>query len=276
MIQGKEHVSLDLSGIGVEELPEGLRVQFALNLSGCKRLRRLPDGLQAGTLDISGCTRLEGLPEGLTVSFLDMSNCPQIESWPRRAEVAAGRLRARDCLGITHLPDWLGPLSQLDLAGCSMLHSLPEGLHVSSWIDLADTGIRSLPASLQGVGLRWRGVMVDDRIAFRPESISAAEVLGEVNAELRRVKMERMGFERFIDDADPEMLDHDTDAGGPRTLYRVRLDGDEPLVCVSVLCPSTGRRYLLRVPPYITTCRQAVAWTAGFKNPDDYAPLRET
>ncbi len=51
---------------------------------------------------------------------------------------------------------------------------------------------------------------------------------------------------------------------------------DEDLVCVSLNCPSTGRRYVLRVPPAIDTCRRAAAWLAGFDNADDYAPVLET
>jgi hypothetical protein len=73
-----------------------------------------------------------------------------------------------------------------------------------------------------------------------------------------------------------EVLDRDRDAGGERRLLRVRVEGDEDLVCVAVICPSTGRQYLLRVPPAMKTCRQAVAWTAGFAHPDDYKPLVET
>jgi hypothetical protein len=98
----------------------------------------------------------------------------------------------------------------------------------------------------------------------------------ERNAELRRVMLERMGYEAFLADAEAEVLDQDRDPGGDRRLLRVTLTGDEDLVCVSVICPSTGRQYLIRVPPAITTCRAAVAWIAGFDNPDDYRPLVET
>lgn len=268
--------SLDFSETSIKELPEGISVQFRLNLHGCKELKRLPVGLSVGSLDLSDCTSLVELPEGLSASFLDISDCPQIDSWPQKGKLAAGRLRARNCVGFTQLPPWLGRLSQLDLAGCSQIATLPEGLQVSSWIDLADTDIQSLPSSLSGVGLRWRGVAIDERIAFRPHKITAQEVLEEPNAELRRIKMQRMGFDRFLADASPDLLDSDTDPGGERKLYRVELRDDEPLVCVSVNCPTTGRQYLLRVPPDTETCKQAVAWTAGFDNPDDYKPLIET
>ena len=61
-----------------------------------------------------------------------------------------------------------------------------------------------------------------------------------------------------------------------RQLLRLKLEGDEDLVCVAVICPSTGRRYLLRVPPTMRTCRQSVAWTAGFSDPKLYKPRVET
>jgi hypothetical protein len=118
-------------------------------------------------------------------------------------------------------------------------------------------------------------VFVEPRIAFHPETITAAEVLTEPNAELRRIKLERMGTERFFAEADATVLDVDRDAGGERRLLRVTFPGDEPLVCVSVCCPSTGRRYLLRVPPQVTTCHEAVAWTAGLEA-SAYKPEVET
>ena len=88
--------------------------------------------------------------------------------------------------------------------------------------------------------------------------------------------LERYGLERFLSDAAAEVLDEDRDSGGERKLLRVPMEGGEDLVCVLVICPSTSRRYILRVPPSMRTCRQAVAWTAGFEDPDDYRPLVET
>jgi hypothetical protein len=48
------------------------------------------------------------------------------------------------------------------------------------------------------------------------------------------------------------------------------------MVYLSVRDPSTGRGYLLRVPPTMETCHQAAAWTAGFDDPADYRPVAET
>jgi hypothetical protein len=210
------------------------------------------------------------------VYFLDISRCTGIQSWPRQGRIEVGRLVARGCAQLRSLPPWLSRLAQLDLRDCTNLRALPESLSISSWIDVAGTRIRSLPQSLAGVPLRWRGVAVDQRIAFNPELITADEILAEPNAEKRRVLLERIGYDTFLTHAQAKVIDEDCDAGGPRRLLRVPMKDDEDLVCVTVLCPSTARQYVIRVPPGTQTCRAAVAWVAGFDDPDEYSPLVET
>ena len=168
--------------------------------------------------------------------------------------------------------------NRLDLADCSGLTRLPDDLIVAGGIDIAGTGITSLPPSLKKTQLFWRGVSVTPRIAFSPQSLSVTEILDERNTELRRVMLERFpgGFERFMTRANAKTIDADTDPGGDRKLLRVAMPRDEDLVCLQVHCPSTGALYILRVPPSMATCRQAAAWVAGFDNPDDYQPVIET
>jgi hypothetical protein len=213
---------------------------------------------------------------GFPFCFLDISGCVGLQRWPRRGNIQVGRLSARGCVQLTDLPDWMTQVAQLDLAGCDNLTELPPGLRVDSWIDLGHTGIRALPAGMEKTQLRWRGVTIDARIAFRPETITAKEIWSTRNVELRRVLLERMGYETFLQQAKAETLDRDMDAGGERRLLCVPFPGDEPLVCLSVFCPSTGRQYMLRVPPTMRACRQAAAWLAGFDSADDYRPLAET
>ena len=268
--------ALDLRQTRLRSLPADLQVEYVLNLSDCTELESLPVGLKVGSLVLTGCTALAALPEGLDVCFLDISGCTRLTGWPRTAAVRIGRLVARGCTGLTSLPGWLTRLAQLDVRGCVNLLDLPAGLEIGSWIDLAHTGIQALPASARDAQLRWNGVPIDERIAFQPQTITVQEVLDAANVELRRVLLERMGYERFLTEANVEVLDRDDDPGGERQLVRVPLQGDEPLVCVSVRCPSTGRHYVLRVPPQMQTCRQAVAWIAGFDHVDAYRPLAET
>ena len=263
------------SGSGLRSLPADLRVESRLDLRDCLDLTGLPTGLKVGSLVLRGCTSLAALPEGLDVNFLDLRGCARLASWPDAATIRIGRLDLGGCRRLTSLPEGLGRLAQLDVSDCVGLQGLPEGLQVASWIEIANTGITSLPDSLAGVNLRWRGVPIDERIAFHPEAIEVREILDEENAERRRVLLERVGIERFVDEADAQVLDEDRDPGGVRRLLRVPMPEDENLVCVMVRCPSTGGRYLLRVPPSMKTCRQAVAWTAGFDDPSLYRPLVE-
>jgi hypothetical protein len=273
---GLQCYELDLSRSRIRTLPANLRVAYRLNLEGCTGLESLPAGLKVGMLNLKGCTNLRALPEGLDVYFLDITGCVRLTGWPRHGSVQIGRLVARNCTNLQSLPPYLTNIAHLDLTGCSRLTTLPEGISVSSWLDLTGTEIRTLPASLQGVRLRWRGLFVNERIVLRPETLTAREVLAERNVELRRIMVERMGHDRFIAEAKARVLDTDRDAGGERRLLRVQMPGDEDLVCLAVSCPSTGRKYMLRVPPTTRTCHQAAAWIAGFDNPDDYHPIAES
>jgi hypothetical protein len=122
----------------------------------------------------------------------------------------------------------------------------------------------------------WHGVRVPSDVIERPHTLTTKQIREEQNAEIRRVMLERFGFDRFIADSGALPL-HCDEAG---TLYRIDLDGDEPLVVVSVLNSTlepdqSRKRYFLRVPPEMTQARQAVAWTFD-RRPHDYQPAQET
>lgn len=267
---------LDASGSQLVELPADIRIDGRLVLNDCPRLETLPAGLTAGSISLRNCTSLRALPEGLHTWFLDLTGCSQFETWPKQATIQHGSLLLRNCTALRSLPAWLGRLAQLDVAGCVQLREIPADVSVSSWIDVGGSGLSGLPASLAEASLRWRNVRIDGRIAFRPETITAKESLAEKNAELRRVLIERMGYLRFAEEAGARVVDEDRDPGGARQLLRIELQEDEPLVGLSCLCPSTGRRYFLRVPPKTKSCHQAAAWMAGFDDPSLYHPLVET
>ena len=270
---------LNLSNTSVHTLPNDLAVESILKLDGCAELLQLPAGLQVGTLNLRGCQSLAALPEDLDVWFLDLTGCWNFRAWPKRANIRSGRLTLRGCTALASLPAYLGPLAALDVRDCPNLRDLPEQLRVAGWIDLAQSGLaetKRLPSSLLGVDLRWQGVRIDARIILQPETITVKEILEELNAERRRVLLDRFGVSRFMTETEAQTLDQDTDPGGLRKLLRVELKEDEPLVTLSCLCPSTGKNYFLRVPPDMQTCHQAAAWIAGFDDPAHYHPLKET
>lgn len=267
---------LNIPGAAIKALPEDIEVRMRLDLSNAAQLETLPSGLKTGSLILSNCTGLSQLPNGLDVAFLDLTGCSSLTSLPDDLKLRGGVLCLRDCPGIMCLPDGMGEVAGLDLSGCMNLVALPEGLTVTSWVDLAGTQIQDLPERFQNVGLRWRGISVSHRIVFEPDTLDPSEILAEENTELRRVMMERYGYDSLFEALDAEVLDRDRDAGGERKLMRIAIEDDEPLVCVAVQCPSTGHKFVLRVPPAMSTCQEAVAWTAGFDNPKAYKPVRET
>lgn len=91
----------------------------------------------------------------------------------------------------------------------------------------------------------------------------------------RPVLPERDDDDVFLILAGAQLIDRDEDTGGERRLLRVTTS-DEDVVCLAVTCPSSGKRYRIRVPPTARTCRAAAAWVAGFDNPDEYQPILET
>lgn len=274
--RGLHCYELSAQATPLKTLPADLQVDYRLNLSGCDLLEELPDGLRANVLILRGCTGLRTLPEDVEVFCLDMPDCIGVSYFPKRGPATLARLNARGCTQLRELPAWLRRVAQLDIGGCTRLIGLPETLQVVSWLDVADTPLCELPPQLQGVQLRWRDVLIDERIAFHPERLSGNEVLTETNVERRRVMLERLGYERFLADVSVEVLHQDSDLGGVRRLLRAPVPDDEPLVCLDVQCPSTGRRYLLRVPPNMKICHQAAAWVAGFDDPTRYQPQMET
>ncbi len=128
------------------------------------------------------------------------------------------------------------------------------------------------------------GVCVQRHVIEDPARITVERIDGLRNAEIRRVMIERYrhgeavsGAKAYLRDAGAERLDHDENYG---TLWRRNVRGDEPIVMVEVVNSTpepdgSRKRYWLRVPPDMTTAREAVAWTFGMPA-QEYAPDKET
>lgn len=277
---GIKAYELNLAGTGVRTLPGDLEVENRIDLTRCEFLEALPPGLRVGSLILRSCTSLAALPEDLDVWSLDLTGCWALCRWPARAKIRSGRLLLRGCTALTELPPYLQNLAAVDVRDCPNLRQLPEGLRISGWLDIAHSGLAEdenlLPNSLDDVQLRWGGIPIEREYAFHPERMDPQAILADTNAERRRAMLDRYGYPRFMRDVGAEVLDEDTDPGGQRQLLRVKIEGDENLVAMSCFCPSTGRQYIIRVPPQTPSCRHAAAWIAGFDDPRDYQPIVET
>jgi hypothetical protein len=125
----------------------------------------------------------------------------------------------------------------------------------------------------------WHGVPVPRHAVEDPAAITAREIHAEANLEVRRVLLERMGYERYLREGGGKLMSDD----GFGRLWRCRpMPGEaEVLVLVEVVNASlepdgSRKRYFLRVPPHLRTARAAVAWTFGFAEPERYEPRLET
>jgi hypothetical protein len=276
----------------VRRLPDGLTIEGSLVLRDCPNLVELPRNLcVTKTLSLAGCAGLKSIPSDLVVwRTLILDRCSSLTTLPAFRTTT---ISCQDCVTLTSVGKCR--TLNLNLGGCRNLISLAEGLFAENlnvsgctrlrcvphnikvqWLEMADCGLTSFPKACRNVRLKWRGIGISSDIAFQPESIALNDIFSEPNAALRRVLLERYGFERFMNAANTEVLDHDEDKGGDRRLLMCQMNGDERLVCLQVKCPSTAAVYILRVPPEMETCRHAAAWIAGFDEVEDYAPLLET
>lgn len=103
------------------------------------------------------------------------------------------------------------------------------------------------------------------------EILTVKDIVRVHNAEVRRILIEDMGYERFLQQLNPQIIDKDEE----RELLRAEFPREETMYFVKVRCPSTGTYYLLRVPPTMTKAKEAVAWTFGLEE-GAYNPDQET
>jgi len=122
----------------------------------------------------------------------------------------------------------------------------------------------------------WHGVRVPQHIVTGEPT--GADWLAEDNAEIRRVVVERLGYQRLLDEVQAEKR-HTDDYG---TLWRIPdPDGnDEDIWLVDVVNSTpepdgSYKRYVLRVPTDMPTAHAAVAWTFNLTS-EDYRPLAQT
>jgi hypothetical protein len=123
---------------------------------------------------------------------------------------------------------------------------------------------------------RWHGITIPAEFAQTLATLTPGTIRGERNVELRRIMLEHYGHERYIVDSGAEPIQQD-EAG---RLWRVLLPEDEAITMVEVVNSTaepdgTFRTYWLRVPPHMSTAKQAVAWTFGLEE-QEYVPEVQT
>ena len=105
------------------------------------------------------------------------------------------------------------------------------------------------------------GVQVDEQIVMHPETQTIEQIEGEENSEVKRVRIERFGWSKYLSEIRARVLDvRDNDIDATKESLMELRDKTRVIVCA---CPSTARVYVMRVPREIVTCEMAQNWLHG-------------
>lgn len=189
-------------------------------------------------------------------AFLDVLPAP---AWSRRvARDRGARIRRRLALVESAGPWWaldgLAIVSERPLIASldprSRLHS--ESGPAIAWTD--GTAIWA-----------WHGVAVPEAVVAKPHRITIDAIRAEPNVEVRRVMIERLGWERIVEEGGAQLVHVDA-TGKLWELSRTTdwsWDRARFVEVVNSTPEPDGSRhhYFIRVPPEMQTAKQAVAWT---------------
>ena len=118
----------------------------------------------------------------------------------------------------------------------------------------------------------WHGTTVPEYVITTPkEKVTKEMWLKEQNQEVKRVLVEKVGYDKFMEWFKPSTIDTWNDY----KLHHIfeQVDGEE-LRLLQMKDTSTERIYFLRVPLTVKTCRDAVAWSFQL-DADKYLPEQE-
>ena len=113
------------------------------------------------------------------------------------------------------------------------------------------------------------GVRVPEKYGkTHPEHWHAEWLLSEENAEVRRVLIQSIGYDRICQELAATQLD----TWQEYALLRIDADVDvEPIFLLKMTCPSTGYIHALRVSPEVESAREAIAWVNWGIDPEEFS-----
>nr|WP_199301281.1 hypothetical protein [Trichocoleus sp. FACHB-90] len=115
----------------------------------------------------------------------------------------------------------------------------------------------------------YHGVTLPEKYGnLHPNQWQPKWLLEEDNAELRRVLIQGIGYERIAQ----ELGAIELDSYQEYTLLKIDTDIDiEPIYLLKMTCPSTKFIHVLRVPPDIESAREAIRWVNWGISPEEFA-----
>jgi hypothetical protein len=115
----------------------------------------------------------------------------------------------------------------------------------------------------------YHGARVPEWVITRPQDITIDKIDAEANSEIRRAMMQIIGAERLVLESNMTVVDEDTNSMGlPRRLLRRDRQDEPPQQFIHLInCakePDGSRKpYIFKVPPGVSSIRQAMNWHMG-------------
>lgn len=105
------------------------------------------------------------------------------------------------------------------------------------------------------------GVSVNEQIVMKPETQTIKQIRDEQNEEVKRIRIERYGWDSYLTEIGAEKVDERKNdiEGTLEFLFRA----EDDMMALMCICPSTRKEFVLEVPPDTKTCQEAQAWLSG-------------
>ena len=114
----------------------------------------------------------------------------------------------------------------------------------------------------------YHGVRLPEKYGkFHPNQWQSQWLLTEENAELRRVLIQGIGYDRIIQELQAKQID----SWQEYALLQIDNADVEPICLLKMTCPSTGFIHALRVPPNLTSAREAIGWVNWDIDPEEFS-----
>jgi leucine-rich repeat protein SHOC2 len=262
---------LTLRGNQLNTLPESisnLSNLTVLDLSGNK-LYTLPESIgnlsNLTELGLNG-NQLTSLPDSIgnitNLTELNLDN-NQLTSLPENIENLTNLISLGLCNNkLTNLPESIGKLTNL------------TNLYLNNNPLVDFLILKELP-NLRSV--EFMGVNLPHRYWTKFCDWEPEWLLDEDNAEIKRILIEQVGYEKICAELNATTLDT------WREYILLEIDGiqevydefyesidREPMVLLKMTCPSTAHIHILRVPPDMESAEAAITWINHGIHPDDF------
>ncbi|WP_397319554.1 DUF6745 domain-containing protein [Oscillatoria nigro-viridis] len=114
----------------------------------------------------------------------------------------------------------------------------------------------------------YHGVRLPEEYGkVHPNQWQSQWILAEENAELRRVLIEGIGYDRICQELAAKQIDNWQEYA----LLQIDNADVEPICLLKMTCPSTGFIHALRVPPDLTSAREAIRWVNWDIDPEEFS-----